>query len=150
MSLNRVFARPIYIVNYYVVTVVFIQDADALTSCMTFMRAIARCDDITREFAPLGFLRDCWTQLVTILKHLYSGTRGKGLMESTEESKCSTTEGNTSRSRSSVTHDDVSTELQNDIKETLAVIIGTLSLAEFSQIIHSLVDQVVSVCFKAA
>jgi len=71
-------------------------------------------------------------------------------MESPEESNCTTTEDNTSSSRSSVTHNDMSTELQNDIKETLAVIIGTLSLAEFSQIIHSLVDQVVSVCFNAA
>ena len=43
-----------------------------------------------------------------------------------------------------VTRNALSTEMQGDIKETLAVIIGTLSFSEFSQIVYNLVDRLVS------
>ena len=114
---------------------------------MTFIRAIAKCDEMSRDCVPSGFLHDCWTKLVIILKHLYEGIEGKGLKNtSTDKTDCTTDKGMTNviDVSSNLARERLSMEMQGDIKETLAVIISTLSFAEFSQIVYNLVDRVVS------
>ena len=112
-----------------IANVVFLQDRDTIASCVTFVRVIAKCHEITRDFVPDGFLHNCWTTLVTLLRETHNGD---DVMSMGREAS------------SDVTRDGLSTEMQGEIKETLAVIIGTLSFSEFSQIVYNLVDRLVS------